>query len=141
MKKLFFFLGIILLVAVANAGPPPDNPVFFEIEMVTDVIEVEQVDFISTQFSTLDREVSFSLPYSNLGSSSTGFLKTNKSLEFSFLEKQPQLLPPDKMEITLKCPLEINPADSVQVNLTLLLSKQHSNYGYPLSADRQHGNS
>ena len=41
MKKFFLMLGFVLLVALANASPPPGEMATFDLEKVSAVINIE----------------------------------------------------------------------------------------------------
>ena len=130
MKKIFVFLGFILLVALAQAGPPPGEIPTFDLEEVANVAEQDNVIINAPVISNLAQEVAHRPPWSQS-------VTVNKAPALEIKQELTALMiNRSDIEFTLKCPPDLYARKGKLYNdrSTFLTNKQNSNYGYPLSA-------
>lgn len=134
MKKLFFMLGFVLLVALVQASPPPGEMATFDLEEVA-VINVDNFDVIELQeawvLEVLHRppwrkSVTVNkAPAIEISQELTALITTTTDIEFTL--KHPPTLSERKGKLNSKI-------------RAFKMNNQNCNYGYPLSANEQHGN-
>ncbi len=129
-------LGFVLLVALVQAGPPPGEMATFDLEEVSAVINVEST-FTAIELQTATVwEVTHRPPWSVP-------ITVNEAPAIEIRQELTALITTTTdIEFTLKCPPTLY-AKKGRLNTdirTFLKSNQNCNYGYPLSANKQHGN-
>lgn len=132
MKKSLLFICLILFVALANAGPPPEKFVNFDLEVISIVYDVDNTFAACDKVQAFEvREVAYQSPYSIS-------VEVINNLEvFSSAEC---LAYRTYFNNELHYPIKI-PSRYYSVKESnnyfkerFCLEKQHSNYGYRFSA-------
>lgn len=131
MKTLIFFISLIFIGFLANASPPPDF-----VSFDSDTCIVLQIDHQSSNQVLDAQEVAFNF----IGNSYTYrmyaqisfnhvYVFDEKMRSYPIILSNLQISGPDLF--LLKTPLSAQES----YKFTVAINKQHSNYGYPFSAN------
>ena len=131
MKKYLLFFCLILFVALANAGPPPEQTVNFDLEVISTVYDVNTFAACDKVQVFEVREVAYQSP------DSISVEVINNLKEFSPAEC---LAVRSNFYDAMQYPIKIPHPNEKELNFNynykerFCLQKQHSNFGYRFSA-------
>jgi hypothetical protein len=134
MKKLLILISF-LFVTVCYAAPPPDdgNLLVYETEMISAYDVTETVD---VAVYTMQRIEAQEVAYSYIGNPELFTGTANNYNEFTATLLFAELPELNNQKLSaLNRPPSFALSD-VGVKMLVAIDKQHTNYGYPLTADR-----
>ena len=135
MKKYFFMLVLVLLVALVQASPPPGEMATFDLEEVSAVINVDAT-FVAIELQTATVWEVAHRPLYSLPVTVNKVSATDNKQNLTAL-----ITTSNDIEFTLKCPPNLSERKGKLNTKTFEFNRKNCNYGYPLSANEQHGKS